>query len=78
MWYNKVMKELDPTWSYRQLRDNLPRIKRLYEVYTARIEDRHKRVLFKQQVKKQIYSYPYAEKTRDRIWYILIRQGGDL
>ena len=66
------MRELyiNPNWSFKELVGKVKALRTEYDGILCFFSyyDLHQEVLFRQKIKKAIYSYPFEEWKKDRIW----------
>lgn len=66
------MRELNinPNWNFKELVGNLKALRSEYDGILCFFSyyDLHEKVLFQAKIKQLIYSYPFEEWKKDRVW----------
>lgn len=67
--------ELDSKWTYKELMQHLKEIRKEYILMcnSFTYKQLHERVLYRTEIKRTVYSYPFSEARRNYIWYRLNR-----
>lgn len=61
---------IDENWTYKELVGHIKEIREKYDHICASFKyfETHERVLFKTEIKRRIYAYPFAECRRNNLW----------
>ena len=68
--------KLNPNWTYREVMKNIREVRKEYILICKSFDyyHLHDKVLYRTEMKRIVYSYPFSEKKQNTIWNSLHRR----